>query len=444
MDPISWHNEKRKIIELKPAEYNPRQATEKDVHDLNASLEKFNLADPIIINKNNTVIGGHFRLRILQQRGVTEVDVRVPDRELNPEEERQLNLRLNKNNGQWDFDALANFDEEMLKDCGFDPVELDRIFQLDLGKAEKADNAPALRSTEIKLGDIFQLGRHRLMCADATKRQDIEALLAGARCQMVFTDPPYNVNYKGGSALIEAEQREGIENDSMERPAFLEFLHKACQEIIEVTDGAIYICMGSSEMDTLKQAFEAAGGKWSNTIIWVKNTFTLSRSDYQHQYEPILYGWPKGIKHYFIDRRDLGNVWEDLKEIKTEFKDGYTTISFQGFKVRIKGEVKEGEVSRGKAKSNIWRYNKPSKSELHPTMKPVAMICEAIRNSSLREQIVLDPFLGSGSTLMACELENRTCYGIELDPQHVQCAIDRWEEYTGQKAQKLNVEVASV
>lgn len=163
MEAITWHNEKREISDLQPAEYNPRQAGEKECKDLEASLDQFNLADPIIINQDNTVIGGHFRLRILQQKGIREVDVRVPSRQLDPREERALNLRLNKNQGSWNLDALANFDEDLLKDVGFDALELDQIFQLDLTRAEKAESAPA-----------------------------------GKRPAMAFTDPPYNIAYKGG------------------------------------------------------------------------------------------------------------------------------------------------------------------------------------------------------------------------------------------------------
>jgi len=253
---INWSSSRRKIEELKPAAYNPRQATETDCQQLRRSLSEFNLADPIIINLDNTVIGGHFRLKILKEQGVTEVDVRVPDRLLTPTEEMTLNLRLNKNNGQWDLDALANFDEDMLKDVGWTPDELDRIFQLDMTKAEKADLAPACRATEIKRGDLIVLGRHRLMCGSATEPKDLERLMNGARAQMIFTDPPYNVDYKGGTL----GERETIENDKMERSEFYDFLHAACVAMIEHVDGALYICMGSSEMDTLKQAFERGGG----------------------------------------------------------------------------------------------------------------------------------------------------------------------------------------
>jgi DNA modification methylase len=325
-----------------------------------------------------------------------------------------------------------------IKPAEYNPRSLDKIFNLAPDRKEQADHAPALRpETTVRPGDIFQLGRHRIMCGDSTNQENVNALCAGSRAQLVFTDPPYNVAYRGGNSRPASDRREGIANDDMDKAAFYEFLAAFITCAMQVNDGAFYICMSSSEMDTLMTAFREAGGHWSNTIVWVKNTFTLGRSDYQHQYEPILYGWKKGQKHHFTDQRHLSNVWEDLREIKTSFKDGYTTIAFQGFKVRIKGEVKDGEVCRGRSKTNIWRYDKPSRRDSHPTMKPVALVCEAIRNSSEREQFVLDTFLGSGTTLMACELENRACLGLELDPVYVQCAIDRWEEFTGKKAVKV-------
>jgi DNA modification methylase len=169
--------------------------------------------------------------------------------------------------------------------------------------------------------------------------------------------------------------------------------------------------------------------------MWVKNNFTLSRADYQNTYEPILYGWRDGIvNHYFTQRRDIANVWEDLSKVKTEYDGKETTITFQGFKVKIQGKVEKGEVIRKKQHMDIWRYDKPIKSELHPTQKPVALVVEAITNSSNAGDIVLDTFLGSGSTLIACEKTNRICYGMELDPKYVDVIIKRWEDYTGNKA----------
>ena len=196
--------------------------------------------------------------------------------------------------------------------------------------------------------------------------------------------------------------------------------------------------MGSKELHTLRKAFEEAGGHWQSFIIWVKNHFTISRADYQKDYEPILYGWRSGLNnHYFLDDRGKGSVWEDLTKVKTE-KDGeYTIISFQGFKVRLKGKIESGEVIRHKQRIDIWRHNKPSASIEHPTMKPVALCQEAIINSSKRDDIVLDPFLGSGSTLIAAEKIGRICYGMEIDEKYVDVILKRWEDYIGKKAEKV-------
>jgi len=198
--------------------------------------------------------------------------------------------------------------------------------------------------------------------------------------------------------------------------------------------------MSSSEIDNLKVAWEKNGGHWQSFIIWVKNNFTLSRSDYQNTYEPILYGWAKNTKnHYFIEDRDGANVWEDLSNVKTEYTEEHTIISFQGFKIKLPGKIENGEVIRKRQKSDIWRYDKPVKSSEHPTMKPIELCIEAIKNSSKRGDIVLDLFLGSGSTLIASEKIERKCYGVELDPKYIDVIIQRWEDYTGDKAEKLNL-----
>jgi len=186
MKKISWTTNKRKITDLKPSEYNPRQASEKEVKDLTLSLERFSLADPIVINKDNTIIGGHFRLKILQDKGVEEVDVRVPDRQLTHEEEKELNLRLNKNLGQWNLDMLANFDEELLKVVGFSSEELDEIFDLNAEEPEKFDLKKELERLKIdkirvKKGDIYQLGDHRLMCGNSTDQESLFRLTGGGR-----------------------------------------------------------------------------------------------------------------------------------------------------------------------------------------------------------------------------------------------------------------------
>jgi len=195
---IKWHTEKRKVAILKPCEWNPRQATEKQTQDLTRSIEKFSLADPLIINTDNTLIGGHFRLKILKDKGISEVDVRIPNRKLTDDEVRELNVRLNKNLGEWDFDLLADFDSKLLEDIGFESVELDNIFQLESEPDE--DEVPEVpKKPKSKRGKIYQLGRHRLMCGDATKETDVAKLMDGKKANMVFTDPPYGIGYKYSS-----------------------------------------------------------------------------------------------------------------------------------------------------------------------------------------------------------------------------------------------------
>jgi DNA modification methylase len=213
-------------------------------------------------------------------------------------------------------------------------------------------------------------------------------VLGGELADMTFTDPPYNVNYANSADDRRGRKNRPIKNDAL-GVAFGELLYDACINILTVTKGAVYMCMSSSELDTLQKAFREAGGKWSTFVIWAKNTFTLGRSDYQRQYEPILYGWKQGTDHYWCGDRDQGDV---------------------------------------------WFFDKPAKNDLHPTMKPVALVERAIRNSSKSRDIVLDPFGGSGTTLIAAERTGRRARLIELDPKYVDVVVQRWQEQTGQSA----------
>jgi DNA modification methylase len=247
---------------------------------------------------------------------------------------------------------------------------------------------------------------------------------------MCFTDPPYNVDYQGGASGDWGKPRDRIKNDKMSKAAFYNFLRDSLANAIANTKGGIYVCMSSSELETLKAAFEDAGGHWQSYIVWVKNTFTLTRADYQHTYEPILYGWPAKTKnHYFTEDRSIPNVWEDLREIKTEYDGSYTTIKFQGYEVKVAGKA-EGQVKRRKQRVDIWRYDKPTRSSEHPTMKPVELCAEAIKNSTKRNGIVLDLFAGSGSTLIASETIGRTARVMELDPKYVDVIRKRWYKLT--------------
>ena len=232
------------------------------------------------------------------------------------------------------------------------------------------------------------MGDHRLLCGNATDSGDVVHLMEDSRAVMAFTDPPYNVAYGEHGGTAQAGRRRGIQNDDLGE-GFYDFLLAACRNLLTCTDGAVYVCMSSSELHTLQKAFVDAGGHWSTFIIWAKNTFTLGRSDYQRQYEPILYGWREGAKHHWCGDRDQGDVWS---------------------------------------------FDKPTASPLHPTTKPVPLVQRAVENSSDPEDVVLDLFLGSGSSLIACERSGRTCYGMELEPAYVDVAVLRWEAFTGEKA----------
>ena len=248
------------------------------------------------------------------------------------------------------------------------------------------DEAPALPERAVtQPGDLWVLGEHRLLCGDATVMADLERVLDGSQADMTWTDPPYNVAY-GSSAKDKLRgNKRKILNDDL-GSGFEAFLRDACANILSVTKGAVYVCMSSSELHTLQRAFTAAGGKWSTFVVWAKHAFTLGRADYQRQYEPILYGWPAGHDRYWCGARDQGDVW---------FVD------------------------------------KPARNDLHPTMKPVALVERAIRNSSKTRDIVLDPFGGSGSTLIACEKTGRQARLVELDPRYCDVIVQRWQDWAG-------------
>ena len=258
--------------------------------------------------------------------------------------------------------------------------------------------------------------------------------MGGKKADMVFTDPPYNVNYIGAAG---GPKREGIKNDKMSDGEFEDFLFAAMTQAIDNTKGGIYVCMGYSGINALRTAHEKAGGHFSTFIIWAKSSFTLGHADYHHQYEILLYGWPETTKkHYFTAVRTKSDVWESLKTEKAEFDGKETTITLAGYVLKLKGKV-EGLIQKRRQKTDIWRYDKPRASAEHPTMKPVALVEEAITNSSRRGETVLDLFTGSGTTLIAAEKTGRIFRGMELDPVYCQVIIDRWEDFTGKKAEVL-------
>lgn len=428
--------EERLLDHIEPYSKNAKKHPKKQIEKIAASIEEFGFNQPIVVDKEGVIIVGHGRYLAALYLGREKAPVLQID--IDEDKAKAYRLADNKlNESDWDMELviqeLKRLEGPLLELTGFSS-------DLILDKKPKDDDVPyAPEKPKSKLGDIYELGNHRVLCGDSTKKEDIEKLMEGKKAEMCFTDPPYNVDYTGGMGTHEKNEREGILNDKMSKNEFYSFLTDVSKNIVSYTKGGVYICMSSSELDTLKLAWESAGGHWQSFIIWVKNNFTLSRADYQHIYEPILYGWPKSTKnHFFVGDRDRANVWEDLRKVKTEYKDDHTIISFQGYKVKIKGKVEAGEVIRKKQRTDIWRHDKPTKSSEHPTMKPVALVTEAIVGSSQKEEIVLDPFLGSGSTLIAAEKTGRKCYGMELDPKYVDVIVQRYVDYTENNDIKLN------
>ena len=383
---------KKNIEELLPAEYNPRKDLkpgDPEYEKLKRSIIEFGYVDPVIWNKRTgRVVGGHQRLKILKDSGIKELECVVVD--LTEEKEKALNIALNKISGDWDKDKLALLITDLqgtdldVSLTGFDAEELDDLFRDKTKDGIKEDDFDIDKELEkpaiTRLGDVWTLGRHRLICGDSTKEETFEHLMCGKKANLVVTDPPYNVNYEGSAGKIQ--------NDNLEDSAFHDFLLSAFINIEKnmVEDASIYVFHADTEGLNFRKAFSEAGFYLSGTCIWKKQSLVLGRSPYQWQHEPVLYGWKKKGKH----------KW-------------YT----------------------GRKESTIWEFDKPKKNGEHPTMKPVALIAYPIMNSSVSNTIILDPFGGSGSTLIASEQTERICYTIELDPKYADVIVKRYIEVSG-------------
>ena len=384
------------IDEVRPNPDNPRVHPEEQIAALAASLREFGWVRPILVDENKVVLVGHGMLAAARQLGLERVPVLVISH-LTAIQKRAYQIADNQLglSSEWDAQKLtqevAILEKELfqMEAIGFSPEELDRILadlQAETLRAGE-DDVPAAPVEPVTLsGDVWILGKHRVTCGDSRMPEVVDRVLEGGFADMTFADLPYGVAYKQ-----RAGNRTGVHeiaNDNL-GGQFEEFLQAACAQMLRVTRGAMYLCMSSSELHTLHKAFLAAGGYWSTFLIWSKGHFTLGRSDYQRQYEPILYGWPAGQEHYWCGSRQQGDVWD---------------------------------------------IPKPRVSPLHPTMKPVALVERAIRNSSRRGGIVLDTFAGAGATLIACEKAGRKARLVELEPRFVDVIVQRWQAYTGQEA----------
>lgn len=443
--------ENKKITDLKPAPYNPRldlQPGDPDYEKLKRSIQEFGLVEPIVFNeRTGYVVGGHQRLKVLQDLGWSEVPVSVVD--LDPEKEKALNVALNKIEGDWDNFKLKELLEELdtgafdITITGFDEEEIEDLmtqFYVEEETEVKEDNFDPDKAAEeveepiTKPGDVWLLGRHRLMCGDSTNVDDVLRLMGGKQADMIFTDPPYNVDYEGSNG-------KKIKNDNMEDSAFYQFLYDAFVAMYTVLKegGPIYVCHADSEGLNFRKAFKDAGFLMKQCLIWVKNSLVLGRQDYHWKHEPILYGWKPGAAHAWYGGRKQDTVVEEDVDLVIQKECDHFVLSFSnGIKsVMVKVPSYEIVFSGDDSDSTTWRIEKPKKNADHPTMKPIALCARAIQNSSKPGELVLDPFGGSGSTLIACEQTGRTCFTMEFDPIYCDVILRRFEEFTGQKAVRI-------
>ena len=384
------------IDSLIPADYNPRKALapgDPEFEKLKRSLDEFGYVEPVIWNHTTgRTVGGHQRITALKTLGYDTIDCVVV--ELDETREKALNVALNKISGDWDQAKLAlliadldaaDFDAEL---TGFDDTEIQQLIG-SLDEDEVTDDGfdltAALEAAAfVQRGDIWTVGRHRLVCGDATSEADVTALMGGKTANLVLTDPPYNVAFESASGL-------SIKNDKMQADAFFEFLLAAFTQMAAVTEkgGSAYVFHADTEGVNFRRAFTEAGFYLSGCCVWVKNSLVLGRSPYQWQHEPVLYGWRQGGKHrWYADRKQ----------------------------------------------TTVWQFDKPRKNSDHPTSKPLDLLAYPIQNSTQANAIVLDTFAGSGSTLMACEATDRVAYCMELDEKYASVILRRYAEHTGDAA----------
>lgn len=357
---------------------NPRVIKDDKYRKLVQSLKDFpEMADirEIVVNKDNVILGGNMRFRAMQEAGWTEVPVKVVD--WSEEKQREFIIKDNSSFGEWDYDVLANqYELEDLEAWGVD-------LPYDLKNTEvEEDEPPEVEGGAAKsvLGTVYQLGRHRVMCGDSTVKENVELLMDGVKADMVFTDPPYGVSYEG-------RKKFGIiDNDELDKVGLLDFLRLAFGNVSDVLKegGCFYICSGWPTIKEFITATEDKRLKLSTKLVWIKNNLGWGFADYRTKTEVILYGFKEGGKHYWCGDRDQSNVWEFSKD--TDYK--------------------------------------------HPTQKPIELVAKAINNSSKNGESIVDLFLGSGSTLIACEQTDRICYGMELDPKYVDVIRKRYWKFT--------------
>lgn len=412
-----------KISTIKTNPKNPRLIKDDKFKKLVKSIQEFPQMlelRPIVVDENNIVLGGNMRLKACIEVGLKEVYIVKAD-DLTEQQKDEFIVKDNVGFGEWDWDILANeWDTDKLQDWGLD-LPLDVSVQ-ELEAEEDDYEIPNEINTDIVLGDLFEIGEHRLLCGDSTQVDTWQKVMNDKLCDMVMTDPPYNVDYEGGTGLK-------IMNDKMENNTFYQFLYDFYTALGSYTKkgGAWYVWHTDNERINFTKAFIDANNKFSQCLIWVKNSLVLGHLDYHKKHETCLYGWKEGAAHYFTNERTHTTVIEDTININKLTKD----------------EMKKmlNEMLSNKTKSTIIHCDKPHRSAEHPTMKPILLLAPLIQNSSKENEIVADGFLGSGSTMVASHQLKRKCYGMELDPKYCQVIVDRMKKLDPSLEIKRNGEI---
>ena len=426
MTKLSWTTEKRKVEDLKEAEYNPRKMSEQEERDLEESIDEFGTVIPIVVNigkRSNVLIGGHQRTKLYKKKGLKEVEVMVPSRELTKEEEKKLNLRLNKNTGSWDFEKLKNVDLTMLLEVGFGDDELQVLFD-DVDVIDDNFSIPRavqeIKTPKAKPGDVFQLGDHRVMCGDSTSIEDVKKLMGEEMADVVYCDPPYNIGLDYNKGVQNRKSTYGGaydgRKDNKKDADYAEFVATTIDNALEVSKPNTHVFYWCDEkyIWLLQTLFIEKKIKNERVCMWIKNnSFPRPQSAFNKVYEPCVYG-TRGKPYLNKNMNRLNEILN--KEVTT-------------------GNQLHEEVFET---LNLWLDKRdPSTEYEHPTQKPVTPAEKPLKRCSAPGQVVLDMFGGSGSTLIACEQIKRKAHLMELDPIFVDVIVKRWEEFTNLKAKKI-------
>jgi len=420
---ITWHTETRKVDDLVPYDKNPRTLSEKQRKDLEASITKFSLAEIPAINTDNTIVAGHARLKVMQLlgRGQEEIDVRVPNRALTKKEFEEYLLRSNKNTGSWDYELLKGFDTEFLLDIGFDDGDLsdiwDDVLEIDDDEFNEEKELKKAEKTTIKTGDMFALGKHRLICGDSTSPEVIERLMGDANAQMVYCDPPYNIDLDYNKGVGGKASYGGSVDDKKSDTEYRAFLASIMKNTLAVTekDAHHFWYCDQAYVGMLQSLYAELGIAYKRTALWIKNGINPTpKIAFSKLYEPCVYGItgkpylsPKHTKLAEILNKDIGIGNATIDDI-TDMLD-------------------------------IWLAKREAGDDYqHPTQKPLSLHERPLNRCTKIGDNVLDTFGGSGSTLLACEQLKRTAFLVEQNPVFTQVIINRYETFTGNKAIKID------